>query len=255
MLLQARDYLWLHDNHGCELQIGGSDQWGNIVQGVDLIRRVRGTAVHALSWPLLLAPDGAKLGKTTGARVWLDPAQTSPYRFYQHWIQTDDRQVREFLLKFTLLATDEIDAVVAEHEGAPERRLAQRRLALEVTALVHGAEAAEAAEGASAILFGSSVREAPAEVLETLAGEVPTTAVGTARLAGGIDVIDLLLDTGLAASKSNARRLIAQGGVSVNDVRVADGRVIGSDELLHGRYLLLRRGKSTYHLVEAAADR
>ena len=139
MLLQANDYLWLHDHEGCELQIGGSDQWGNILSGVDLIRRSRGAAVHALAWPLLTAPDGTKLGKTTGARTWLDPARTSPYQFFQHWMQTDDRQVAQMLAQFTLLPMEEVAAAVEAHEQAPERRSAQRLLAREVTTLVHGA--------------------------------------------------------------------------------------------------------------------
>ena len=140
MLLQANDYLWLHDHEGCELQIGGSDQWGNILSGVDLIRRSRGAAVHALAWPLLTAPDGTKLGKTTGARTWLDPARTSPYQFFQHWMQTDDRQVAQMLAQFTLLPMEDVAAAVATHEQAPERRSAQRLLAREVTTLVHGAD-------------------------------------------------------------------------------------------------------------------
>ena len=148
MLLQANDYWWLHEHKGCELQIGGSDQWGNILSGVDLIRRRDGATVHALCWPLLTAPDGSKLGKSTGASIWLDPAKTSPYQLFQHFVNTDDRQVRQMLLWFTLLPVEDIEAVVREHEAAPEHRKAQRVLAREVTALVHGAdEAAKAEQG------------------------------------------------------------------------------------------------------------
>ena len=151
MLLQAHDYLWLHDHEGCVLQIGGSDQWGNILSGVDLIRRVRGAAVHGLCWPLLTAPGGAKVGKSTGASVWLDPQRTSPYQFWQHWMQLPDEDLRRQLAWFTLLPLDELDAIMAEHERAPERRPGQRRLAHEVTTLVHGpGEAAAAGEAAGA---------------------------------------------------------------------------------------------------------
>ena len=152
MLLQANDFLLLEQRHGCQLQIGGSDQWGNMLGGVDLIRRVNGRPAWALGWPLLTAPDGTKLGKTTGARIWLDPDKTSPYQFFQHWMQTDDRQVHQFLAQFTLLPMAEIEAVVTAHLAEPGRREGQRRLAREATSLVHGHAKAAAAEEASAIL-------------------------------------------------------------------------------------------------------
>jgi tyrosyl-tRNA synthetase len=251
MLLQANDYLWLHDHMACDLQIGGSDQWGNIVAGIDLVRRVRGHAVHGLSWPLLTAPDGSKLGKTTGASLWLDPRRTSPYRFYQHWMHTDDRQVRQFLLQFTLLPIAEVDDVVAEHEAAPARRLAQRRLAGEVTRLVHGAAGAELAEAASAVLFGSPLEGLAPGTLDAVAGEVPSTLVPADRLAGGVDVVDLLAETGVCGSKGEARRLVDQGGVYVNNERAAPGATVGTAEVIDGRFVLLRRGKDGYHLVVA----
>ncbi len=156
MLLQAHDYLHLHRTLGVAMQIGGSDQWGNIVAGIDLIRRVTGDAAHGLSWPLLTAPDGSKLGKSTGTRIGLNPAHTSPYQFFQHFMQTDDRQVREYLAKFTLLPLDAIDAVAADHASHPERRAGQRRLAEEVTRLVHGPDAMAAAAEATDVLFGAS---------------------------------------------------------------------------------------------------
>ena len=183
MLLQANDYLRLHRDLGVELQIGGSDQWGNILSGIDLIRRVDGAAVHGLSWPLLTAPDGTKLGKTTGARIWLDPARTSPYQFFQHWMQTDDRQVGQFLAKFTLLPRAEVEAVTAAHLEHPERRDGQRRLADEVTGLVHGEAAATAAADATTVLFGGSPLDAPVEALEVVAAEVPTAPLPARRRA------------------------------------------------------------------------
>jgi tyrosyl-tRNA synthetase len=248
MLLQANDYLWLHDHEGCELQIGGSDQWGNIVAGVDLIRRTRATSVHALSWPLITAADGTKLGKTTGARIWLAPDRTSPYRFFQHWIRTDDRQVAEFLLKFTLLPLDEIEAIVADHERAPERRVAQRKLAAEVTELVHGPEAAAAAAAASQVLFGEPLDGVDAATLATVASEVPTYTVTRRDLDGGLDLVDLLVSAGLAPSKGQARKLVDGRGVAVNNVRAEAGRVVGEGDLLHDRYVLLRKGRD-YALV------
>jgi tyrosyl-tRNA synthetase len=254
MLLQAFDYLWLHDHLGCELQIGGSDQWGNILSGVDLIRRTRATAVHALCWPLLTAPDGRKLGKTTGARIWLDPDRTSPYRLYQHFMHADDRQVRQLLAWLTLLPVEEVDAVAARHDQRPETRQGQRVLAREVTTLVHGEAAAAAAAAATAVLFGEgSAAEASRAAFAAIAGEVPTVVVGTIRLEPpGLDLVELLVEAGAVTSKSEARRLLQQGGISVNGERRGEGATLGTDDLVHGRYALLRRGKDRYHLVDAS---
>jgi tyrosyl-tRNA synthetase len=250
MLLQAHDYLRLHRDLGVELQIGGSDQWGNILSGIDLIRRVDGPSVHGLSWPLLTAPDGSKLGKTTGARIWLDPARTSPYQFFQHWMQTDDRQVEEFLAKFTLLPRAEAEAVTAAHLEHPERRDGQRRLAGEVTRLVHGEAAATAAAHATEVLFGGSPLVAPVEALEVVAAEVPTAPLPPdGELDAGADLVDLLVASGLAASKGDARRSIAQGAITVNGRRAAADDSIGAGELLHRRYVLLRKGKRHYALL------
>jgi tyrosyl-tRNA synthetase len=250
MLLQARDYLWLNEHEGVELQVGGSDQWGNIVSGVDLIRRVRGRAAHALSWPLLTAPDGTKLGKTTGARIWLDPVKTSPYRFFQHWVNTDDRQVREFLAKFTLLPLGEIDEVVAAHERAPERREGQLVLARAVTRLVHGAAAEKAAEEATEALFGGSMANLSPEGFALVAREVPWAPLPAGRqLDEGLDVVPLLVETGLASSRSDARRSLEQGAVAVNGERAAPGRQIGSSDLRHNSYVVLRKGKKHYAVL------
>src|SRR3954452_10910309 len=178
MLLHAYDYWWLHEHHGCQLQIGGSDQWGNILSGVDLIRRRDGVAVHALCWPLLTAADGTKLGKTTGARIWLDPGRTSPYELYQHFIQTDDRQVRQLLAWLTLLPVDEIDRLIVGHEAAPERRQAQRLLAREVTAIVHGRAAADQAEQGTRVFHDGLDPQA----LRDLETTMPTTRLSEADL-------------------------------------------------------------------------
>ncbi|MCB0977367.1 MAG: tyrosine--tRNA ligase [Acidimicrobiales bacterium] len=254
MLLQAHDFLRLEAEHGVQLQIGGSDQLGNMIGGVDLIRRVRSRPAWVLAWPLLTAPDGTKLGKTTGARIWLDPERTSPYRFFQHWMSVDDRQVGEFLAKFTLLPLGEIAEIVSDHETDPGARRAHRVLAREATTLVHGAAEASAAEAASAILFGAPLDDAPPEALEAVAREVPTTVVARSDLEAGLDLIDVLAADGmLAASKGEARRAVAQGGVYVNGSRAEEGRIIGTDDLLHGRWTVLRKGKKAYAVLDAGS--
>jgi tyrosyl-tRNA synthetase len=252
MLLQAHDYRHLFRELGVVLQIGGSDQWGNILAGIDLVRRADGATVHGLSWPLITAADGSKLGKTTGARIWLDPARTSPYQFFQHWMQADDRQVREFLAKFTLLSMEEVDAVAAGHAEHPERRAGQRRLAEEATRLVHGPEAAAAAAEATDVLFGGSPLAAGPGALAVVAEEVPTADLPAAgELAAGVDVVPLLVEAGLASSKGDARRALEQGAVSVNGERVGPGASVDAGAVLHGRYVLLRKGKRSYALLVA----
>lgn len=246
MLLQARDYLWLHDTHGCELQIGGSDQWGNIVSGVDLVRRVRGARVHALCWPLLTAADGTKLGKSTGARVWLAASRTSPYALHQHFMQIPDDELARNLSWFTLLDTEEVDSLVAEHEADPGARRAHRRLAAEVTAIVHGRDAAAAAEGASRVLFGGDPVGAAEDALAAVAAEVPTVDVVDGEEP---TVLGALLGAGVASSSSDARRALAQGGVYLNGERLAEDRALSSEDWLHGRYALLRKGKRSYAMV------
>ncbi len=255
MLLQARDYLHLHRAHGCDLQIGGSDQWGNIVSGVDLVRRADGDGVHALCWPLLTAADGTKLGKTTGARVWLDPARTSPYQLFQHFMQVDDADLERHLLWFTLLPTAEVDALVVTHESDPGARSAHRRLAMEVTTLVHGADAASAAAGASRVLFGGDPTAATAAALAAVAQEVPSSVIHGAQETGGARVTALLVSSGLASSTSEARRALDQGGVYLNGERQSEDRDVGQADLLHGAYALLRKGKRSYAMVlRGAAD-
>ena len=254
MLLQAHDYLRLEEAHGVQLQIGGSDQWGNMLGGVDLVRRVNGRQTWALCWPLLTAPDGTKLGKTTGARIWLDPARTSPYQFFQHWMATDDRQVRQFLAQFTLIPMPEVDEAAAAHAAEPGRREAQRLLAREATALVHGPEEAQAAEAASAILFGAPLHDASLVALGAVAREVPVVTCDRSLLENGVAVIDLMAGDGLlTASKGEARRAIAQGGVYLNGERVTEDRHLNTDDLLHGRYALLRKGKKAYAMVDAGS--
>jgi tyrosyl-tRNA synthetase len=251
MLLQARDYLWLHEHQGVELQVGGSDQWGNILSGVDLIRRARGRTVHALCWPLLLAGDGTKLGKSTGARIWLDPALTTPYAFYQHWMQTEDAELRRMLAQFTLLPLAEVTELVAAHAEQPRHRAGQRALAHEVTALVHGAEAARAAAEASAILFGGDPTDASLAALDMVAGEAPTAGLADGETVDdGVDLPPVLVRAGLASSLGDARRQLEQRGISVNGAKVEPGRRLGAEDLLHGRYTLLRKGKREWAVLD-----
>jgi tyrosyl-tRNA synthetase len=249
MLLQANDYLWLHDHLGCELQIGGSDQWGNIVSGVDLIRRKRQDAVHALAWPLLTSPEGTKLGKSTGARVWLDARKTSPYQFHQHWIQLDDREVAQQFPMFSLRPLEEIEALLAAHAERPDERRAQRALADELTELVHGSAASRAASEAADVLFGGDPLTASEDALAAIAAEVPSSHQRPEALT---DPVELLVSTELASSKSDARRLLQQGSVRANDRRVGAEDGLVDVPLLHGRYLLLRKGKRSFHLVEVS---
>jgi tyrosyl-tRNA synthetase len=250
MLLQAHDYLRLHDAHRCELQIGGSDQWGNIVSGVDLVRRARGHSVHALCWPLMLAADGTKLGKSTGARTWLAAERTSPYQLFQHLMQVDDADLERHLKWFTLLPVAEIATLLDAHEVDPSARPAHRVLAREVTTLVHGAEAAEAAQGATDVLFGGDPAQASAQALATAAAEMPTVAVE----AGEMPLVSVALrEAELVSSSGEARRAIAQGGVYVNGERLADDRELTGGDLLHGRYALLRKGKRAYAMAVAGS--
>ena len=250
MLLQANDFRYLCEHHDVELQMGGSDQWGNITTGIDLIRRTLGRTAYGLTWPLLTLPGGAKMGKTAGGAVWLDPDKTSPYQFRQFWVQAADAEVGGYLRRLSLRALDEVEDLISAHEVAPEQRRAQRALAGELTELVHGPEAAAAAEEAAGVLFGGDPWAASAGAFAVVRQEVGCTAVAETDLD---DPVALLVRTGLAASNGDARRTMAQRGFQVN------GRVLGDGEgslrdlpRIDGRYLLLRRGKTTYHVAELA---
>jgi tyrosyl-tRNA synthetase len=248
-LLQANDYLHLCRKHGVEIQIGGSDQWGNLLAGVDLIRRADGKHVHAFTWPLLLRSDGKKFGKSEDGAVWLAADRTSPYQFFQYWMNVADADIERFLLQLTLLPVEECVAIAAAHAEAPHARAGQRRLAREVTTIVHGAEATAAAEEASAILFGGSPAGASAQALEFLATEVPTSP-----FTAGVTLAAVLAATPLASSLSDARRTIGQGAASVNGEAVPEDRPLTEADLLYNRWLLLRKGKRNYHLLDAATS-
>jgi tyrosyl-tRNA synthetase len=248
-LLQAADFCWLYEHERCEMQMGGSDQWGNIVTGIDLIRRRLGHAAYGLTWPLLLKADGTKFGKSAGGAIWLDAERTSPYQFRQFFVQVDDADVEQQLLWFTLLPVAEIEEVMVTHRDAPELRRAQRLLATAVTSMVHGDAAARAADEAADVLFGGDPAQAPLEALDVVSQEVPTSQVPAVDLETGLDLVSVLVRTGLAASNGEARRLLSQGGVAVNGRKVTGEERLGAGDLLHGRYALLRKGRSTYALV------
>ena len=248
-LLQANDYLHLSRKHDVEIQIGGSDQWGNLLAGVDLIRRADSKHVHAFTWPLLLRADGKKFGKSEEGAVWLAADRTSPYQFFQYWMNVVDADIERFLLQLTLLPVEECHEVAAAHAEAPFKRIGQRRLAREVTTIVHGPEATAAAEEASAILFGGSPAGASAQALEFLATEVPTSP-----FTAGVTLAASLAATPLASSLSDARRTITQGAASVNGTVVGEDRPLDESDLLYNRWLLLRKGKRNYHLLDAASS-
>ncbi|HEX2048705.1 MAG TPA: tyrosine--tRNA ligase [Acidimicrobiales bacterium] len=252
MLLQAYDYLHLFDTAGCRLQAGGSDQWGNITAGIDLIRRTRGEEAFGFTWPLVTKADGTKFGKSEAGNVWLDPRRTSPYQFFQFWLNCDDRDAGRYLRLYTFLDRERIAELEAAVEARPAEREAQRALAREVTALVHGEAAAASAERVSAALFGGDLRELTESELEDVFGDAPSSRLPRSRLEGeGVGLVELLAETGLVPSRSAARQAIAQGGVSLNGARQADlERRVGPSDLLAGRYLVLRRGKRNHHLVD-----
>jgi tyrosyl-tRNA synthetase len=252
-LLQAFDYRELFDRHGATLQMGGSDQWGNVTSGMELIRRTRGKHVNGIVMPLVTTASGVKFGKSeAGTAVWLDAERTSPFRFYQFWLNTEDADVDRYLKFFTFVPVDEIASIVAEHGANPAARAGQRRLAEEVTRMVHGDEGLERAERATAVFFGSRpAQDLPAAELLDVFSDVPSTEVPRGRLDGeGIPVVDLLAESGVASSKGEARRLIAGGGISVNGERVSTPEQrVGAGEAIDGQVLLLRKGKKQNHVV------
>jgi tyrosyl-tRNA synthetase len=252
-ILQANDYLELHRRHGCSLQIGGSDQWGNLVSGVDLIRRVTGDSVHALAIPLITKPDGTKYGKTEGEAVWLSPELMSPYAFYQFWINRSDAEVPRLLRVYTFRSREEIEELERETAERPAARIAQRVLADDLTILVHGEEELIRAVAASKALFGQGdLRELDESTLAAALAEVPSV---TLDVSGALPpVADLMAAAGLCDSKSAARRAIAAGGAYLNNVKVTDQDTVPqASDLLHGRFLVLRRGKRTVGGAEVRA--
>ncbi|MFZ9843367.1 MAG: tyrosine--tRNA ligase [Ilumatobacteraceae bacterium] len=250
MLLQANDFRHLCEHHDCEMQMGGSDQWGNITAGIDLIRKRLGRNAYGLTWPLLTKSDGTKFGKTADGAVWLDSKKTSPYQFRQFWVQIADSDIENLLPRFSLQSLDEVSALLDAQRDNPAARPAQRALAREMTELVHGKVAADAADAAAAILFGGDPMTASKAAMDFIAAEVPATKMGTAVLADAAGVLAAL--PGIAASKSEARRLLTQKSVRANGVVLAADADLSTVPLLHDRWMLVRKGKTTYHLVDFA---
>ena len=246
MLLQANDFRHLCEFENVDMQMGGSDQWGNITAGTDLIRRRLAKSGYGLTWPLLTRTDGQKMGKSVHGALWLDPEKTSPYEFRQYWVQLPDEDVERFLLQLTLRSVEEIHALMNEHRAAPEKRFAQRALATDVTTLVHGAVAEQAAAEAAQVLFGGDPTTASAQALAVVAREVPSSEVTREQLG---DQIAVLVQSGLASSNGEARRTLTQKGFTANGVTLEETKSLLEVDLLHSRFILLRKGKTNFHLL------
>lgn len=256
-LLQGYDFLHLYETKGCKLQMGGSDQWGNITTGAELIRRTNGGEAFALTCPLITKADGGKFGKTESGNVWLDPRYTSPYKFYQFWLNVSDEDAARYIKIFTALPKDEIEALTAQHLEAPHLRVLQKRLAQEVTVMVHSEEDYQAAVEASNILFGGGTSEAlkkldEATLLSVFEG-VPQFEVSRDALAAGVKAVDLFVENApVFASKGEMRKLVQGGGVSLNKEKLtAFDQMINTNDLLDDKYLLVQRGKKNYYLIIA----
>ena len=253
MILQALDFHYLCETQDCELQVGGSDQWGNITAGIDLIHRKQNRQAYGLTLPLITNADGTKFGKTESGAVWLDVNRTSIYQFYQFWVRVDDRDVVRYLKYFTFLSRDEVKELASQHEAEPHARIAHKALAREVTALVHGEEAVTEAIRASEILFGGELEGITEATFREVAGEVPTCELSTDRFGGeGLWLPELLHEAGLAQSRGQARKDVKGGGVYVNGKRIDDEQhKLTASDLMFGKYVLLRRGKRNYSVVIA----
>ncbi|MEW5874866.1 MAG: tyrosine--tRNA ligase [Candidatus Zixiibacteriota bacterium] len=250
LLLQAYDYLMLYDRYDCRLQMGGSDQWGNITAGIDLIRRLRGGRAYGLVFPLVMSKTGAKFGKSEAGTVWLDPEMTSPYRFYQYWLNTDDKDVVTFLKYFTWRSKEEIAALEESVKSSPEKREAQHRLADDVTAMLHGETELAKAHRASQVLFGGEMTGLGAREVADIFADVPSSTIPAAQFDGGMPVVDLFATSGIATSKGDARRSIEGGGMYLNNVRIADAQqLVSRNDAIEGQFLVLRKGRKQYHLV------
>ncbi|MFZ2792370.1 MAG: tyrosine--tRNA ligase [Bacteroidales bacterium] len=254
-LVQGTDYLFLYTNHGCQLQMGGSDQWGNIVTGTELIRRKAGGEAYAMTCPLITKSDGQKFGKTETGNVWLDPAKTTPYQFYQFWLNVADADAEKFIRIFTMLPQSEIASLVKAHQAEPERRILQKRLAEEVTVMTHSREEYEAAVEASQILFGKGTTEQLRKMNENtflaLFEGVPMFDISAGLLEAGVTLVDLCaVHTAITESKGEFRRLISGGGVSLNKGKMDNAEmIITTEHLLNNKYLLIQKGKKSYFLI------
>jgi tyrosyl-tRNA synthetase len=254
-LLQGYDFLHLYRNLDCRLQMGGSDQWGNITTGTELIRRKEGGKAYAITCPLIKKADGSKFGKTEGGNVWLDKSRTSPYKFYQFWLNTSDEDALSYIKIFTFLSKEEIDSIIAQHQEAPHQRLLQKTIADEVTTLVHGAEELQRAQEASQILFGKATGEAfqkltPETFLELFEG-VPQANVNRSAINEGLEIIGALSSlSGFLSSNSEARRALKENAISVNKTKVGQDFSIQNEHLIGGQYVLLQKGKKNYFVLK-----
>jgi len=254
-LFQGFDFLWLYKSKNCVFQMGGSDQWGNITSGTELIRRKEGGKAYALTCPLLTKSDGTKFGKTEEGNIWLDPAKTSPYKFYQFWLNSSDEDTSRFIRIFSIKSKKEIEALEKEHNEAPHLRILQKDLAKEITIRVHSEEDYNTAVSASEILFGKGT----AESLKSLSEEhlldifegVPQSQLSKSELKGGVAIVDFLAEkSNVLSSKGEARRMVQGGGISINKTKVeGEDRMIGADDLLNDKYILVQKGKKNYHLI------
>lgn len=255
-LLQGYDFLWLYRNKQCRLQMGGSDQWGNIVTGTELIRRMEGGEAYALTCPLITKSDGGKFGKTEEGNVWLDPARTSPYKFYQFWLNVSDADAGKYLRIFTMLTREAIEALEEQHSEAPHERILQKRLASELTILVHGEEPLEKAMAASEILFGKGTTETLQQLDEetflSVFEGVPRFDINRSQLQEGIEIVTLLAEaTAIFASRGEARRTLKENGLWLNKTKISEGFQVTEANLLNNKYLLVQKGKKNYFLITA----
>jgi tyrosyl-tRNA synthetase len=249
MTMQAYDFLHLYDQFGCKLQGGGSDQWGNITAGIDLIRRLRQTQAYGLTFPLITTASGAKFGKSAGNALWLDAGRTSPWEFYQYLVRQDDRDVARFLRIYTFLPDAQIEELEQQIAAQPEQRAAQKTLAYEVTAIVHGAEVAREIQRAAEIVYDDRIQGISDRTLRDVFASVPSVDVAASQVSAGIDILDLIVQSGMVKSKGEGRRLLDAGGVYVNNLRVAGGTRITPDHLASESLIVLRSGKKNYFLV------
>lgn len=254
-LVQGYDFLWLYQNMNCKLQMGGSDQWGNITTGTELIRRKAGGEAFALTCPLITKADGGKFGKTEKGNIWLDAEKTTSYQFYQFWLNCSDEDAQKYIKIFTMFTKDEIDAMITEHQQAPHLRILQKALAKDITVRVHGEAEYQAAIEASEILFGKGTMESlqnlPESVFLSVFEGVPQGEISLSELSAGIAVVDFLAEkTNLYASKGEARRSLKENGVSVNKTKITEDAIINADHLLNGKYILVQKGKKNYFVLK-----
>ena len=253
-LLQGYDFLTLYRTKGCKLQMGGSDQWGNITTGTELIRRMEGGEAFALTCPLITKADGTKFGKTEGGNVWLDPEKTSPYKFYQFWLNCSDEDSVKYIRIFTLLSKEEIEAIEAEHAQAPHLRLLQKALAKDITVRVHSQKDYEQAVAASEILFGKGTTEQlqqlDKDTIASIFEGVPQFAIAKSKVEAGIDVVDLLaVETNVFASKGEIKRALKENSISINKTKIPEGYSVTANDILAGSYIVVQKGKKNYYLI------